>query len=362
MALRPSAPSSQRWLLTSNPPHTVLRRCFARKTQNYSRFVPRGQRKRTLAEADKKRIQKALEKKKDAPQQKTGMWYDNNEKLWSYRKDKWGVAAQRAAPLIVLGCILSYSPEANDFFYRYLFPLQVEMLYGASMLPTVHPYGDTWLHTTPLWDTLRRPYNFLKSMITGKQSPLYEKGEIVIWRETQNNRRACKRIIGVEGDEVRRFGEHSEYYGHRSDLGIRWESLMVRGLDPTCPWDDDQPLLPYDKDDRNRTLIVPAGHVWLEGDNPLVCVDSRHYGPVPIDLVEGKLIWRLFPLLRNVNIRKYDQKLRGEPKVRPPPLDLEKPKQRGEEDILAAYYNLYRLPKEQKETPPPEMQDEFSAS
>ena len=35
-------------------------------------------------------------------------------------------------------------------------------------------------------------------------------------------------------------------------------------------------------------LQVPAGHVWLQGDNTLNSTDSRHYGPVPYALLKGR--------------------------------------------------------------------------
>ena len=44
-----------------------------------------------------------------------------------------------------------------------------------------------------------------------------------------------------------------------------------------------------------RVISVPPGHVWLEGDNPYNSTDSRDYGPVPIALLKGKIIFQLYP-------------------------------------------------------------------
>lgn len=43
-------------------------------------------------------------------------------------------------------------------------------------------------------------------------------------------------------------------------------------------------------------VTVPAGHVWLEGDNRNQSTDSRHYGAVPLALVRGRARFRFWPL------------------------------------------------------------------
>ena len=40
---------------------------------------------------------------------------------------------------------------------------------------------------------------------------------------------------------------------------------------------------------------MPDGHCWLLGDNLPDSRDSRVYGPVPLALIKGKVIARLWP-------------------------------------------------------------------
>ncbi|PIO65383.1 signal peptidase I [Teladorsagia circumcincta] len=43
---------------------------------------------------------------------------------------------------------------------------------------------------------------------------------------------------------------------------------------------------------------VPRGHIFLQGDNPMASTDSRHFGPVPLGLVQIRLTLRIWPVSR----------------------------------------------------------------
>ena len=40
---------------------------------------------------------------------------------------------------------------------------------------------------------------------------------------------------------------------------------------------------------------MPQGHVWVVGDNMKDSLDSRHWGPLPMALIKGKVIAKMFP-------------------------------------------------------------------
>ncbi|KAJ9458683.1 Mitochondrial inner membrane protease subunit 2 [Diplonema papillatum] len=42
-------------------------------------------------------------------------------------------------------------------------------------------------------------------------------------------------------------------------------------------------------------VTVPAGHVWVEGDNALLSEDSRHYGAIPCGLAVGEAAFVMWP-------------------------------------------------------------------
>eukprot|EP00252_Welwitschia_mirabilis_P027292 TRINITY_DN932_c0_g1_i2.p1 TRINITY_DN932_c0_g1~~TRINITY_DN932_c0_g1_i2.p1 ORF type:complete len:104 (-),score=20.98 TRINITY_DN932_c0_g1_i2:433-744(-) len=78
-------------------------------------------------------------------------------------------------------------------------------------------------------------------------------GDIVLGISPENPRKLiCKRVLGLEGDVV-------QYVSN---------------------------------DSHARSVVVPKGHVWLQGDNTQKSNDSRNYGPVPYGLLQGRVLFR----------------------------------------------------------------------
>lgn len=79
-----------------------------------------------------------------------------------------------------------------------------------------------------------------------------QRGDIIITRSPHNPKQfICKRVVGLGGDS----------------------------------------LLQYD----GSILLIPKGYLWIEGDNERNSTDSRSYGPIPMGLVRGRALFRIWP-------------------------------------------------------------------
>ncbi|SZF02382.1 unnamed protein product [Blumeria hordei] len=143
----------------------------------------------------------------------------------------------RHAVQLVSACVKTVCIAHVVYEYAYC----VQPTVGASMLPTIQVMGDHVL--------ISRAYRRGRGV---------KVGDVVSFASVIKPReRVIKRIIGMPGDFVLR----------------------------------DTPGKSHDQ----RMIQVPEGHCWVTGDNLEYSRDSRHYGPVPLALVYGKVLATVFP-------------------------------------------------------------------
>jgi signal peptidase I len=139
-----------------------------------------------------------------------------------------------------------------------LFVAQPVLTDGHSMEPTLHD-GDA-LVIDQVTYRFRDP----------------EVGDIVMARTPDTGASVVKRVVAVGGDRI----------------GIEDGVLVRNGRAVDEPYADQTQMGGY----YWGPIEVPAGHVFLLGDNRLESVDSRSYGPVSVDEVEGRYAFRAWPL------------------------------------------------------------------
>jgi signal peptidase I len=115
--------------------------------------------------------------------------------------------------------------------------------------------------------TLRRGDTALLDKITVRvRDP--ERRDLVAFRSPQDGELTVKRVVGVAGDVVE----------------VRDAVLHVNGTAVTEPEID----LAADDGTWFGPVTVPAGEVFLMGDNRANSIDSRTYGAVPLDDVVAR--------------------------------------------------------------------------
>ena len=160
-------------------------------------------------------------------------------------------------------------------------PYVIQCSLGPSMLPTIQFMGDIWLVETGAWRRMLQRFD--EENLPALRS-IYEVGDLVIWEDPKTGKRSCKRVIGLEGDAVHRFGEYRNLYRNRADLGILWPKSTgeVNNQpsdalgDQISEKDDDVPENTSSRLEHADTIVVPKQCVWLEGDCPLFSMDSRY--------------------------------------------------------------------------------------
>ena len=188
---------------------------------------------------------------------------------------------------------------------------EVTACVGPSMLPTLNQWGDVVVvDRTPLVVPTLMWWCFAND---GKNG--VGKGDVVVSRSPTNPKHmVCKRVVAVGGERVEKKASASESRGRREEEVDGWNGYRK--------WDEKGAADFYDDDDddtagvetttttnnnkatsrqtnakkKTEYVTVPDGHVWLQGDNERNSTDSRDYGPVPMEMLRGRVFAKVWPI------------------------------------------------------------------
>jgi len=167
-------------------------------------------------------------------------------------------------------------------------------------------------------------------LLTDRISPRlnrFDRGDIVIAKcPTNPQQHICKRIIGLPGDRIiartdlmisltPNHYKKNIFVSETNDEDLKTinkNTIKTKDLllDPNNNnsnnkiTGDSKTLVKIVKEEIKNMerrvplaeIIIPPGHVWIEGDNTKNSSDSRYYGPVPIGLIKSRVILRVWPV------------------------------------------------------------------
>jgi signal peptidase I len=117
-----------------------------------------------------------------------------------------------------------------------------------------------------------------------------QRGDVVIFAEhalvnfgLDENKQLIKRVIGLPGERVTIKDGVVTVYNNEHPDGFQ--------PDKTLPYGDVITDTPGDAD-----TVIPAGKIYVLGDNRRNSLDSSEFGPVAANDIIGKLVVRILPL------------------------------------------------------------------
>lgn len=112
------------------------------------------------------------------------------------------------------------------------------------------------------------------------------RGDVVVFRtrdDEEHEQDLVKRVAAIEGDTISVDNGIATVNGLVEDVsGLTVSAADTTAVDP---------------------LVVPAGSVFVLGDNRPIALDSRDFGPVPLTAIRGKAVARLAPIQRVGGVR-----------------------------------------------------------
>jgi len=118
-------------------------------------------------------------------------------------------------------------------------------------------------------------------------------GDVVVVKHPDRDGTVCKRILGLPGDLILRPKHTTTSFSSRAFHGrssvekhkVVMDLFQYNSSSSRSSGSDSDVI------SLNETslIVVPSGHIWVEGDNSMNSSDSRNYGPIPASLVVGKV-------------------------------------------------------------------------
>lgn len=177
------------------------------------------------------------------------------------------------------------------------------VLVRAFVLEPFHGQGPSMLPTLPSQSLVLVDKSAFGVRIPGTAAWVWRRaspqpGEVVVARAPDSPDWLLKRVVAVGGDEVRVEGERVFVNGKAL------EHAPSASMEPTAqsPWFWQAQVLgrshrvllknnEFSPSPHIVTWQVPAGHVFLVGDNRLESLDSRAFGPIHSSEVMGRVAW-----------------------------------------------------------------------
>lgn len=122
---------------------------------------------------------------------------------------------------------------------------------------------------------------FAEKISLRKEPP--KNGDIVTFKDPENSHRnLVKRVIATQGQVVT----------------LADDIVYVDNIAIDEPYIDNQITTPFYRTlkDISYPYIVPAGEVWVMGDNRGNSEDSRYFGSIPIDSITSKVLFVYWPI------------------------------------------------------------------
>lgn len=158
----------------------------------------------------------------------------------------------------------------------------------GSMEPTIY-VGDRVIVDKSAY-TLEIPFTDVVLAKTGAVN----RGDIVIINSHAADTRLIKRVVAVEGDTVQLKENRLSINGEKASIEAKGSSLFLENILGHTRTIALNPLPSPAKS--FNSVTVPKGHVLALGDNRNNSVDSRYYGFIPVEEIQGKANYVAFSL------------------------------------------------------------------